>query len=127
MEAPESPTSVMATLPAISWSELAETDVEMQLMGLPPLPPGIVSDEQFTSWLSPRRNTRPVSVAPPAPVRTDNRFKSLLIEDVAEELEAGRLLQFEKAATSQPSQICDPPPLTRQNGYPPSVPESQRP
>lgn len=67
-----------AELPGMSWADLAETDYEMQLMGPPPLPPGICSDEQFETWVAPRRTTRPRELTDTRSfVTTQNRFTML--------------------------------------------------
>lgn len=116
-----------AELPGMSWADLAETDYEMQLMGPPPLPPGICSEEQFENWIEPRRTTKPRELTNTRSfVTTQNRF-TMLEGPVAAEppllsewAELAPEAATSSCAASQPEGPLPPPPSPRTHSAPPA-------
>ena len=92
---------IFTTLPAVSWADMVEDDPDLALMGPPPLPPGIVSAEQFEDWLKPRRYSRAqAALLPPEELVTENPYTILFKESVPEEWEPRG-----PAPSDEPSQL----------------------
>lgn len=76
-----------------SWADLAEDDLEMQLMG----PPPVLPDYMDPTWSAPRRKGHAKPVAPPPILPIHNRF--MLLEEGSPEPQEDR---SEPPGPSQP-------------------------